>query len=203
MAWELVNEVLDHAPAGLTPAEVLVLVAIAEYVRTEDHKHGIRRTSRPAADIARRAHMTLDGLRKAVQRLAKNGLDIRVELATGKDGRPVYAVPGKSSTYKIPPLSAATGGQCICETCTADIPTKVIHKEGAEPPLKAVPQYRLDDPEGGTPVPPRRYPSTAKAVPQYRLTGSGFRVIRVHAGARVREAPPTPDPKTSKPSSKK
>jgi hypothetical protein len=135
MAYELVAEVLDHAPADLTPAERLVMVAIAEFVHRQDYENGRRSTSRPAVDIARRAGLNPKGLKEALSRLAKRKLELRVPLMTGKDGRPVYAVPGRSSTYEIPALP--TPANCPCETCERDKPElKVVHKGRPQPPLR-------------------------------------------------------------------
>jgi hypothetical protein len=151
MAYELVAEVLDHAPCELTPTERLVLVVIAEYVLSDDYKRGIRRTSRPAADISRRAGLKKEGVKDALQRLAKRGLDVRVPISTGKDDRPVYAVPGKSCTYEVPEFPAPA--DCLCDTCKRLIPTLgLIHKAGARPPLEAPkggPQPPLNDLKGG------------------------------------------------------
>jgi hypothetical protein len=153
MAYELVAEVLDHAPSEFTPAERMVMVAIAEYVRTEDYKqHGTRSISRPAADIARRAGLKPEGLKEALQRLAKRKFDVRVPLRTGRDGRPVYAVPGTSPRYEIPPLPVPA--DCFCDACKRAIPAlQVIHKGGSQPPLrrgKGGSQPRL----GGATAPP-------------------------------------------------
>lgn len=193
MAYELVAEVLDHAPPDLTPAEVLVLAAVAEYVLNEDYKRGSRRTSRPAADIARRAHMTLDGLRKALQRLAKNDLEIRVPLATGKDGRPVYAVPGKSGTYEVPTLAAPP--DCLCNTCKkGELVTQVVHKAVPQSRLngeKAVPQSRLGGTTvqpGGTGVPPG---GTGVLPNRVSVPGNQGPRARTRAGARARANEPT------------
>jgi hypothetical protein len=154
MAYELVSEVLDHTPVDLTPGEQLVMVVIAEYVLSSDYARGVRRTSRPAAEVARRAKMTPSGLRQAFQRLAERGLELRVPLRTGKDNRPVYAMPGRSSTYEIPALAAANGGSCVCDTCVSDITTvEVIHKAPAGRRLNG-------------------HPATPKAPPRRRLGAS-------------------------------
>jgi hypothetical protein len=178
MAYELVAEVLDHAPSDLTPAERLVMVVIAEYVHTEDYKRGIRSTSRPAADIGRRAGLRKEGLKEALQRLARRKLDVRTPLAIGRDGRPVYALPGKSGTYEIPELPAPA--DCFCDACKKAIPMLgLIHKGGPQPPLanhKGGPQPRLGGataPPGGATAPPNQSRVPGKSSPRASVTKSG------------------------------
>ena len=117
MAYELVTEVLDHAPATITTGELVVMVAIAEWVQHDDYRRGIRQCSRAQADLSRRTRLAPAGVKTALQRLAERGLELRVPLSIGKDGRPVYAVPGRVSTYRIPPLPAPPG--CSCSNCRA------------------------------------------------------------------------------------
>lgn len=182
MAYELVEEVLDHAPAGLTPAERLVMVAIAEYVLSSDYTHGVRRTSRPSSEIARRAGLKPDGLKAVLQRLAARNLELRVPLMTGKDNRPVYAMPGRSGTYEIPALAAATGGSCTCESCIQVVSgAEVIHKGGSQPPLdgrKGGPQPRVGGataPPGGVTAPPGGVTAPPNRVRVPEIPGSRAR----------------------------
>lgn len=166
MAYELVAEVLDHAPAGLTAAERLVMVVIAEYVLSSDYARGLRTTSRPAGDVARRAGLKPEGLKATLQRLAGRNLELRVALATGRDGRPVYAMPGRSTTYQVPVLAAINGGTCVCEDCQ-QIAVPVIPKGGSQPRLtahKGGSQPRL----GGATAPPNRGRNRGNPGPRTR-----------------------------------
>lgn len=105
MGIRRVVEVLRHAPADLTPAERMVLVAIGENVRDEDPKRETWADFN-AAVLAERAGLTGTGsLKSALQRLAKRGLEVRIPITHGKDGRPLYAVPGKQCRYRFPVLA--------------------------------------------------------------------------------------------------
>lgn len=103
MGIKRIVDVLNRAPEDLTPAERLVLVVIAENINDGDPK----RQTWPdfsAAVLAKRAGLTAETLRKALQRLAKRGMEVRVPIATGKDGRALYAVPGHQCRYRLPLL---------------------------------------------------------------------------------------------------
>lgn len=180
MAWQLVVEVLDHAPADLTSGELAVMVVVAEYVRHSDYARGSRRCQRPQEHVARRARMQPSGVKKALQRLADRGLDIRVPLSTGRDGRPVYAVPGRVSVYQVPILLPPA--ECPCDGCSA----LVGEGDPTVPP----------SPEGGPTVPPRGDHRAGKGIPQGRQAapqspppgvGSGV------SGGRTREDARPPD----------
>lgn len=100
--------VLDGAPAELTPAERLVLVAIAENVNDDDPGRmtwpGFSRSI-----LMRRTGLKEAGLRRAFERLASRGLECRVPLGADKNGAPLYAVPGKACRYRMPILTPAQG----------------------------------------------------------------------------------------------
>lgn len=100
MGIGLMVEVLMHAPPELGPSERMVLVVIAENAR--DTTRESWKLTR--ADICQRAGMSSEALRKAFQRLAKAGLEVRVPLKFNQEGRPVFAYEGKQSTYRLPPL---------------------------------------------------------------------------------------------------
>jgi hypothetical protein len=104
MGIKRVVEVLHHAPADLTPAERMVLVAIGENVRDSDPT----RLTWPDFNVhvlAERTGLTGTGtLKAALQRLNKRGLEVRVPITNGKDGRPLYALPGKQCRYRFPAL---------------------------------------------------------------------------------------------------
>jgi hypothetical protein len=101
MAWQLVKEVLDGAPADLGPSERLVLVALAEWADVDE-----RLCWRTAGELAARVGVSENGLRKVMQRLARCNLDPRVPIAFDAKGAPVFAYKGRSSTFRIPFLTA-------------------------------------------------------------------------------------------------
>lgn len=137
--YQLVAEVLDHAPADLTAAEVLILVAIGEETRTRGEHREI-----PVEDLARRARLDRRGLRVAVTRLAKRGIKVRVAIGVDRHGKPLYAVPGKAPRWVLPAFPPPPG--CGCRTC---------QQGGATAP-----------PQGGTPAPPTENEQVTEEEPQ-------------------------------------
>ncbi|ANZ35320.1 hypothetical protein BBK82_03695 [Lentzea guizhouensis] len=115
MTWQLVEEVLDHAPADLTPAETLLLVVIAEYCGA-DPRLDARECDCSTADLARRMKLKINGVQEVLRRLAKERkLDVRVPLGEDKNGSPVYAFRGRVPRYRMPEFPAPEG--CPCRTC--------------------------------------------------------------------------------------
>lgn len=102
MGIKRVVDVLMHAPQDLTAAERMVLIAIGENVRDGDPS----RLTWPDFNVhtlAERTGLTGKGsLKSALQRLAGRGLEVRVPITQGKDGRPVFALPGKQCRYRFP-----------------------------------------------------------------------------------------------------
>ncbi|OUC99338.1 helix-turn-helix domain-containing protein [Streptosporangium minutum] len=97
MGIKLVVEVLDHAPRDLTPAERLVLVVLAEDARDET------RVCWPGPDkLVQRTGLQWDSIRRVFQRLAKRGLEVRVPIGQGSDGRPVFARENVQTNFRIP-----------------------------------------------------------------------------------------------------
>lgn len=137
MAYELVEEVLDHAPPELDPGARLLLVCIAEECRG-----GARIRDIPAADLRRRTGLGERGLRHACDRLEAAGLKVRVALALDKHGRPVYALTGKVCRWVLPPMPKPAN--CPCARCVgADV-------EGL-PREEEAPEVRAPDGEGRAP----------------------------------------------------
>ncbi|MCX4818137.1 hypothetical protein OG601_47070 [Streptomyces sp. NBC_01239] len=105
MGIKRVVEVLKFAPADLTPAERMVLVAIGENIRDDDPTRETWADFN-ASVLAQRTGLAGSGsLKSALQRLAKRGLEVRIPIAHGKDGRALYAVPGKQCRYRFPILA--------------------------------------------------------------------------------------------------
>lgn len=104
MAWQLVKEVLDGAPPSLKAPERLVLVAIAEWCDVET-----RTCWRLNEELRLRVNMTASGLRAAFARLAAVGADPRVPIAFAADGAPVYAYKGRTTTFRLPYMTAVDG----------------------------------------------------------------------------------------------
>jgi len=146
VAYQLVNDVLDHAP-GMTPAERLVLVAIAEETRSAGDVVKI-----PGSRMRRRAKLGERGLRDVLTRLAKRGIEVRVPLGADRRGQPIYAVPGEVPKYRLPAFPAPTGCDCR-DDCRPPM-------YGPEPPYAQVA-------DGGVTAPPSPR-GLGKAEPQRR-----------------------------------
>jgi hypothetical protein len=114
VAWQLVTDAMDHAPPGLTVAERFVLVVVAEFVG-RDPRLPARECECSTSDLARRTGLAIRGVQDALVRLAGRGMDIRVPLAAGKDGRPVYTFRGRVPRYRLPSFVAPDG--CECQLC--------------------------------------------------------------------------------------
>jgi hypothetical protein len=112
--YQLVAEVLDHAPAGLDPAAVLLLLALAEDTRSPGEIREI-----PTDTLCRRTRVDPRGLRHVVDRLRRAGIKVRVPIGTDRRGKPLYAVPGRAPRWVLPPLPGPPG--CQCRTCAASL----------------------------------------------------------------------------------
>lgn len=111
MAISLVSEVMAYVTGtDITPAERYILAAIAEQANAvsrqawQETAPGKRRWV-----LAERVGLSETGLRTALQRLAKRGLECRVPLGTDSKGRAFYAVHGRQTTYQVPALPVANG----------------------------------------------------------------------------------------------
>ena len=99
MGYRLYRHVLDHAPADLTSGERLLLLVIA------DDANDNTRTGWPGTDLlTHRTGLSPDGITKTFRRLANRGLEVRVPISTDAAGRPIFAVRGRRTTYRVPVL---------------------------------------------------------------------------------------------------
>jgi len=97
MGYELYRHVLSHAPAEIDAAARLVLAVIA------DDAHEKTRKSYLGMDLlSHRTGLLPDAVGKALRRLAKAGIEIRVPVAADKNGKPVFAMKGHRTVYLIP-----------------------------------------------------------------------------------------------------
>lgn len=159
MAWQLVVEVLDHAPPDLTAAELLVLVALAEKMpRRGPYDYTTRH-------LMRRTRLKERGLRAAVERLAGRGIDVRVPIGVDKRGRPLYAAYGLAPRWKLPAFDPPDG--CLCDSCEVSRGGAVVPPTSgggttasSEAPSATLPGT-LSAPQVDTTVPPT--PSVPKA----------------------------------------
>lgn len=98
MGYQLYRHCLDHAPADLDPTARLVLLAIAD-----DANEQTRVSSYLGMDLlCHRIGRGPETVKKALQRLAKLGYELRQPIGTDKSGRPVYAKTEHHSVYRVP-----------------------------------------------------------------------------------------------------
>lgn len=71
MSGRIVGEILEHAPADLTPGQLLTLVALAEAAHDRDR---VARNNSGTVDLSRRTRITPGGIRNILGQLAKRGL---------------------------------------------------------------------------------------------------------------------------------
>lgn len=109
MAYQLVQEVLDHAPP-MTAAERLVLVAIAETIRSTATRQCELDTE---ALIRRTGGLDPSNVRAALRRLAKREVEVRVALGKDRSGNAVYAYRGQVPRYQLPAFPPPPGCRCI------------------------------------------------------------------------------------------
>lgn len=109
MAVSLVSEVVAFlAGSDLTLAERLVLLVIAERANART------REAWQSTDAGKRWVLTEivgvgdDGLKSILQRLAKRDLEVRVPIGKDKNGKIMYAVKGRQTTYRLPVLPGVT-----------------------------------------------------------------------------------------------
>jgi hypothetical protein len=97
MGYELYRHVLNHAPDEIDAAARLVLAVIAD-----DANEKTRKSYLGMDLLSHRTGLLPDSVGKALRRLAKAGVEIRVPLGTDKRGRPVFAAKGNRTTYMVP-----------------------------------------------------------------------------------------------------
>jgi Helix-turn-helix domain len=106
----LEHEVMDHAPAHLTTAERLVLIAIA---RAADDK---TRLAYPGIETLKKwTGLTDRQIRKVLTKVEARGIDLRTTVTRDKHGDPVVATKGHRTVYRVPdfrPESGAPGRPC-------------------------------------------------------------------------------------------
>jgi len=97
MGYELYRHVLNHAPAELDPTARAVLAVIAD-----DANERTRISRIPMDLLMHRSGVGRDALKKVFRRLARAGYEIRIPVGTDALGRPIYAMRGRATQYRIP-----------------------------------------------------------------------------------------------------
>lgn len=128
MSYQRVQNVLYHAPAELTVAERLALVALADRTPGTDPGRTVKFGN---DDFAQVLGIQARNIRQVTTRLAARRVEIRVPVAKAKDGEPIYAYRGSVPTYQVPWFPAPDG--CLCGTCaegaSANAPSPRVEPE--------------------------------------------------------------------------
>lgn len=172
MSVKLVSEVLEFVRATeLKPTERMLLLVIAEraseHDRIDDRGRAVpARTCWPSREyLCEVLGLSDDGLRKSLQRLAAAGLEVRVPVAETKQGRPIYALRGHQSTYRLPELVSSDGPTSAAEP--VDNSTNGSTGVPANDQLGST-GVPANGEKGGNPVPESRYSSPLMPVLEYR-----------------------------------
>ncbi|WP_149264251.1 hypothetical protein [Actinomadura sp. K4S16] len=114
MSGRLVGDVIEWlqtpAAAGVGDNEALVLITIADRVLSEETRE-MRRFKGDQCSLHQRIcrvlGVTPKGLRPVLQKLARRGLEVRVEIGRDRLGRPIYARRGHAMGFRLPELPAS------------------------------------------------------------------------------------------------
>lgn len=159
MAYELVAEVFDHAPEGMDPTCRVILLCIAEQCRRPRGSTVPARVAQFPAELMRKRAGIADerGLRHALNRLRdRYGMNVRVAIKLDRRGMPVYAVPGQTCTWVLPPLPVPP--DCGCQRCSEQADAQVPLPEEEDGQVRegghGMSQGGPPRPAGGRPSPP-------------------------------------------------
>lgn len=97
VGYKLRREIEDLFPERTTPGERLVALQIAD-----DANERTRISLIDPVLLCARCGLAETGLKDALARLLKRGLEFRVSHGEGKDGRPVYAARNHPPEYRVP-----------------------------------------------------------------------------------------------------
>lgn len=164
----LIVEVLDHAPAELTPPERLLLVALAEEARDDT-----RRCWPGMETLTRRMGLSARRVRQVLAELAQRGYEVRVPSGVDKHGMPVFASKGHRTVYGVPPFRQR--GQSTAALKGADV------RRLCDPKAAGSGTQRRQDPvakaaEYCPPLP--QEPSKKPSNPRDRRTTADLNTIR-------------------------
>lgn len=113
MSGRLVGEVAEWlrtpASAGLTLAERMVLLVIAERANERDREMWRHRGDEVTLfeRLCQVTRMDRSGLTKVLKKLAARGLEVRVQIGESRSGSPVFAYRGVAMRFCLPELPAS------------------------------------------------------------------------------------------------
>jgi hypothetical protein len=181
MGVALIREVVEFLMHNkeMTPAERCILYAVAE--RANDRNGRRVAWNTPQWNLGQVCGLTPVGLRRALQRLAERGYDVRVALGYDSSGEPVYAHRGKQTTYRLPYLVDLPERRYL-STAFEDEKGDTERSKGGTAVRKGGTQRS----KGGTQVPP--HPETLST----RESGAAARTPAAHAAAADWQDPTKP-----------
>lgn len=100
MGYQLRRDLREALGPDITGLQRAVALEIAD-----DANDNTRESWAALEDLARwTAAKDTNVVRNALKRLSSAGWEFRVQIGTGKDGRPLFAVPGRRMTFLVPKL---------------------------------------------------------------------------------------------------
>ena len=140
MGYPLRRQLRDALGPDISGLQRAVALEIAD-----DANDDTRESWVSLEDLARwTAARDVNVVRTTLKRLAAAGWEFRVPLGVGKDGRVLFAVPGKRLTFKVPPIKG------VATVTPKGEPPVPLEGEG----VTTVPTERTTVPCVGTPVTP-------------------------------------------------
>lgn len=155
MGYELRRQLREVLGPDITGLQRAVALEIAD-----DANEATRRSYASVEDLVRwTGAKDVNVLRNALKRLAAIGWEFRVPIGKGKDGRVLYAVPGKRMTFLVPPfegvaLATPKGEQGLAQGVAVATPSTPQGVAGA--PSEGAGAHS----EGAGATPFSSYPST-------------------------------------------
>lgn len=205
LVGEVANWLASPAAEGLTAADAAVLLAIAERANEKDREMWRHRgdEGKLIDRICAVAHLTPGGASNVFKKLARRGLEVRIPVSHGKDGRPIFAYEGKAMRFRLPEFPASVA---LPESPVVQPPSTPVDNSPEESPeaLRGRFTNRPLSREGGSPTAlyPREggcttAPITSKELPS---TGNPSTPVDPSSVVTVEDAPPaaaTPPAETS------
>lgn len=139
MGYQLRRDLREALGPSITGLQRAVALEIADDANEETRESWVK-----LEDLARwTGAKDATVVRNALKRLAAAGWEFRVPIGKGKDGRVLYAVPGRRMTFVVPPFEGGAGATPSPPEGEQGLPQggAGAHSEGAT----ATPQ----DPQGG------------------------------------------------------
>lgn len=129
MGYQLRRQLRTALPPTITGLQRAVALEIAD-----DARDDTRESWASLDDLARwTAARDAKTVRVILGRLATAGWEFRVPLGTGKDGRTLYAVPGRRLTFRVPSLASSAAEATVVTPSRQQEATTVAAGETAVP----------------------------------------------------------------------